>query len=98
MSYSFSCKGCDKKDAIVAVRSELMEVVRQMPEHHVDFDQALAAAKGVINTLQDAPGMDVSVSMNGSVWTELQGARSVSVSVSAWLDARPPPPEDAPLA
>lgn len=97
MSYSFSVKGSSKREAIALVRIQLADVIRNQPEHHVDFDQALDAAKSMIDRLDDDPSCDVGVNMNGCVgWRGAAGyspenVTSVSVQVSAWLETRQVP-------
>lgn len=91
MSYSFSIKAPNKADAKAAVDGAFRAVVDSQPIHARDRDAALAAAGAMIDLLVDAPGMQISVSVNGYVsWrdgrteADLIGA---AVSVSASLVA-----------
>lgn len=85
MSYSFSVSGESKADAKAKVAEELAKVVVAQPAHKADQAQAQAAADAFIDTLlvPIEEGAGVSVSVNGSLWTEGDIVRQASVSVTA---------------
>lgn len=85
MSYSFSVKGETKDEAKAKVALELAKVVLAQPVHSKDQAQAQAAADAFIDVLlvPIEEGTEVSVSVNGSLWTEGDFVRQASVSVTA---------------
>lgn len=88
MSYSFSVRASSKSEAVVAIDAELAKVFASQPIHELDRATAQAVAESYLLMLRDEPGMDVAVSMNGSVYVPEPGAQTVSVSVTANLVTR----------
>jgi hypothetical protein len=85
-------KAATKREAINAVRTQLMAVVGNQPVPHDDFDQAMANAQNVINNLKEDPASDIGVNVTGSIWNDGGDVHSCSVSCSAWLETRQPVP------
>jgi hypothetical protein len=88
MSYSFSVKGANKAEASAKVAEELAKVVTAQPAHAADQAHAQAAADSFINVLMVDETQDVSVSVNGSVWSSDLGLLSAGISVTASIAPR----------
>lgn len=86
MSYSFSVQAGSKAEAIEQVKAKMADVVAGQPSHSADQAQAIAAAEAFIGVLGDDPTRDVSISLNGSIWSTQENVlRSASVAVQAGL-------------
>lgn len=88
MSYSFAVKAASKAEAKQLVAAELDSVLASQPIHEADRQSAEAAAGAFIDLLRDDDGLDVLVSVHGSVYVPDAGLQSASVGVSAQLVAR----------
>ncbi|MGJ0508923.1 MAG: hypothetical protein ACR652_17705 [Methylocystis sp.] len=85
MSYSFTVRAASKAEANQKVADELANVVASQPVHEADRDQAQAAATAFIGLLRFDETQDISVSVNGSVWSVDGGLNSAGIGVSVSL-------------
>lgn len=85
MSYSFNVRAADKAAACAAVAAELEKVVASQPIHEHDVAQAQAAADAFIDLVGEVAGLELSVSVNGSVYTVDGVFRGASVGVNVGL-------------
>ena len=67
MSYSFSVRGATRADVAAKIAEKLEEVVTSQPVHSVDRAQAQAAAEAFVGVVPEVDGMDIYVSVSGSV-------------------------------
>lgn len=89
MSYSFNVRAADKASARELVAAELAKVVASQPIHEHDIAQAQAAADAFIGLVGEVDGLEISVSVNGSVYTIDGVFRGAAVGVNVGL-ATPP--------
>ena len=94
MSYSFSVRAPNKEAAIDQCYFELNKIADTQPPHRFDVREAQSAVAGFINALGDDDGMDVAVSMSGTVSVqgrqgEPQSVVSVGTSISVSQVSRP---------
>lgn len=96
MSFSFTCRGPNREDALGQLSQRMRDVALAQPAHKADENLVVAAAAAYLGILAEDPAMDVQVTVHGSVggkWdnqgnlVELSGA---SVSVATALVPRAP--------
>lgn len=85
MSYSFSVTASTKALAVEQVCSKFDEVVVAQPNHVVDKDAAIAAAKSFVDLLREPSEFDqVSVSVSGYLsWNSPDEFVGANVAISA---------------
>lgn len=87
MSYSFYVRAANKAEAKEKVAAELAKVVAAQPIHEIDRAQAQAAADAFVDLLDSKDTREISMSVNGSVWSRDGLTQQAGVGVStAFVD------------
>lgn len=88
MSYSISATRATRADLEAAIAEELAKVPVAQPVHEADINQAISAAKSLIDLMRNDPARDLYCSVSGSVWKKEEGVEQVSLNVSLNFTAR----------
>ena len=88
MSYSFNVVRGTKADLALALNEEFDKVVASQPVHKTDIGQAEAAAKSLLDLMEDDPAQDLSASVSGSISMTDEKVLALSVSVNLQRVAR----------